>query len=319
MFSLRKGPSGPKASGSGADIAPFSFEKFVDPATLVPLTDQDGSVSAPYSTMQGAIDANLGVPITLALVGTLYPEDVVVPVGTPVFINSNFSVVQSLTLDAGGAVCFLAAGILQIGALTLGAGTNFVSVGSFVVLGDTAIGAGSSLQSFVVASLNGPTVMGSASQIISLGGFTFGSISDAPGASNSALVLAGPNSAESGIAVNSNTVAAITMSGADIKIVGADVTGPIVDTGGKIAFEEVRVSGDVTCDELYLRDTSVLSGDYTTTGRVQVLSSNTAAANWNNALAFPLELDAFSNYWIKINGTVITNPGAKVITNDVVP
>jgi len=318
MFPLRKGPSGPKASGSGAAIAPFSFEKFVDPATLIPLADQDGSVSAPYSTMQGAIDDNLGVPITLALVGTLYPEDVVVPVGTPVFINSNFSVVQSLTLDAG-AVCFLTAGILQIGVLTLGVGANFISVGSVVVLGATTIGAGASFQSFVVASLNGPAVMGTASQIISLGGFTFGSISDAPGASGSALVLAGPSSAESGIAVNSNTVGTITMSMAQIKIVGAEVTGPIVDTGGKIAFEEVRVSGDVTCDELYLRDTSVLSGDYTTTGRVQVLSSNTAAANWNNALAFPLELDAFSNYWIKINGTVLTNPGAKVITSDVVP
>jgi hypothetical protein len=43
------------------------------------------------------------------------------------------------------------------------------------------------------------------------------------------------------------------------------------------------------------------------------------AVSFDNAPAQPFRLDGLTNYWIKTNAVALTNPGQKVITDDIVP
>ena len=54
-------PQSPGAAGGATVVAPYSLAAFVDPGTTVPLAAQNGSVLAPFATLQQAIDAAAGL------------------------------------------------------------------------------------------------------------------------------------------------------------------------------------------------------------------------------------------------------------------
>jgi hypothetical protein len=93
--------TGTVVEGGGGTISPFSALAYVDPGTTTPGPDQTGSVAAPFSTVQAALDAGFShVYLTATSL-----EDVVAP--GFVFLTGTDRVVgiRSLTLpDDSGAI-----------------------------------------------------------------------------------------------------------------------------------------------------------------------------------------------------------------------
>jgi len=106
---------------------------FVDPQTTIPVGDQDGSIAAPYGTIQQAFDAGR-FSIFYALKQAGPPESAVIPPGTTLvtmFSPSGASELNGLTVPAGCTV--LSRGI-GIGALTTGNNCTIIT-DSFVASG----------------------------------------------------------------------------------------------------------------------------------------------------------------------------------------
>ena len=101
MIPLRKGPSGPVAQiPEGGQCAPLSIVVYVDNGTATTPADQDGSICAPYSTIQGAIDARASASVLrVVLTNEEYPEDVAVPASMKLALSCDWG-----AEDAGIAI-----------------------------------------------------------------------------------------------------------------------------------------------------------------------------------------------------------------------
>jgi len=309
-----------KLSGAGAAIPPWSLVKIVDSLTAVPLAQQDGSVGAPYSTIQGAITANPGVPLALQLVAYVYAESVVVPAGAPIVLISSLSIVTGITVAPAG-ILYVVSGALVMGTLDLGANAELVALCAVAISGATLLGDNAKIKSLVSFSQGGVLTLGDSCLVELQGRYDIpsGVVVTAP-TNTGSLMAASPYQNDSNFGIQENAVQSVVAPLYSCVFIGANLDDTVVQCQF-LSLQGCKASStDVTADGLFLKDTLVSSGGaWVTTGRVQIVDSDVAAATWNNALAFPFELDSYSNYWIKIHGTVLTNAGAKVITSDVVP
>ena len=100
MNPLRKGPSGPKAVIPTGQCAPLSIVVYVDNGTATTPADQDGSICAPYSTIQGAIDAHASASVLrVVLTNQEYHENVVAPASMKLALSCDWG-----AEDAGIAI-----------------------------------------------------------------------------------------------------------------------------------------------------------------------------------------------------------------------
>jgi hypothetical protein len=318
---LRFSPSGPAAS-VGGDVPPFSTLKYVDPATLVPLADQDGSVSSPYSTIQGAIDANLGAPLALALVGSAYPENVVVPAGFVLLLVCGNNTATSLTLGPSASVVSIAGGLV-LEDLTMGDGSVFTAGSFLVVSNSVVVGNGCVIESLLSINVTGTFTFGDS---MALRCFNFFSFPNAAGlvanlgAAPSNLLFMGSSTAQ--FANIAPLAPSVNATGSHVGIVGAQNTTGTGYVCTTLAIDSCQIlGGPLTCDTFKCNASVAAFGAVSTTGPVEITNSqvSSTAPPWANALATPFALDAYSNYWLKTSGTTLTNVGEKVIANDLVP
>jgi hypothetical protein len=313
--------SGTLRPDGGGAIAPWSLMKIVDSLTAVPLGDQDGSVAAPYSTIQGAIDANQGVALGLSLVASTYSENVVVPAGSPVVFFPALSTITSLTLDPAAVVSF-SGGTLTLTSMTLGDGSS-LTFSCEVLCGASTLGAGAVLNSYINIVLIGLMTLGNGCQVQFLGRFVInGGVATSDPSDSGTLIFACPDHLESNLPGTVSVIGAANASAYALRIVGAQLYSGLPLLAGSLVLEGCSVGGNVdvtVAGDVVLNNTSVSGGAWSSLGRVRLIAATVGAATWNNAVGQPFELDSFSNYWIKILGTVLTNPAEKVITSDVVP
>lgn len=310
-----------RSTSSGGTDVPFSSLKYVDSATTVPLAQQNGSDEFPYSTIQGAINANPGILLELFLAATVYPETVTVPAGAPVVFNSaGLAGISDLIIAPGGTALTIG-GILILGTLSVQDGSTFDALGGYTVTGATILGDIAICDSFLAAEHLGTITIGDQSRLTMRGSYALRNAVSVSAATDIGVILctASTDPYFDPLGIQLSLVSEIVAPGYDIKIEGASCAGEIVCKNGGFTACSIK-DVNVTAVDLYLRGSNVGTGQaFVTTGRVQIIDSNVDAATWDNAAGQPFELDSFSNYWIKINGTALTNAGEKVITSDTVP
>lgn len=310
--------------GGGAAVPPWSTTKIVDPDTAVPPANQDGSVGAPYSTIQAAINANLGALLVLELVGDVYPENVVIPAGTPVGLICAYNGIATITLDPSATLAVLSGG-LTVGDFTMGDGAQFSAAAPITINGPAVIGDNCNFASFVSLGVGGTFVFGDNFNFRCFNEYSFtnlAGIAATPGATPSALTFMG--SATGNSAQNSPRAPGIDAPGSTVVIVGGSNNTGVGYTCGSLTIDNCDVTGGnptLTCDTFNCNSSTAAFGAVVTTGPVQITNSkvSSSAPPWANALAAPFVVDAYSNYWLKTSGTTLANLGAKVIANDLVP
>jgi len=305
MTILRKSPSGPVVNILNS-ILPLVSLTYVDIGTAVPPASQDGSIASPYGSIQAAVDAGKFLIQYVSPIA-LEPEVVVVPPGTPFFalIGSTVSAIQSVTVPDGCTTL-----IKGIAVDTFTAGNNCglhtdqpissLTMGtSATVDSDSSIFGGSVGDNSTVTLTGqlGAFTTGLVSFVILSGitAMTFAAGVDSTVLGNNLTMGAGSTFngtncvLSSGITVNADTVQLFgSTSRANINAVGIDAQNCAFTTGAYTA--QVFQLQDVKCG-------------VGTTYNVP----NTPGA---------FQIDGYTNYFLKTNGCVISNPAARLITED---
>lgn len=308
MTLLRNSPSGPLVNILNS-ILPLIGLAYVNIGTTVPPASQDGSIASPYGSIQAAVDAGKFV-IQYVAPPTPEPEVVVVPPGTPFFFltTSNAGAISSVTVPdncvtlirgvtvinfTAGNSCFVSTDA-TLANLTMGT-SAFVqstdSIGGGSVGDNSIITVSRALGLFTTGQSCFVIMSGAAAKTFSAGvDFTSLNNNLTMGAGSTFIgtncVLSG------GITVNADTVQLFgSTSRATINAVGIDAQ--------NCAF----TIGAYTAQNFQLQDVKCSAG---TTYNVP-----------NVPGAF--KLDGYTNYYFKTNGCVISNPGAKLVTEDLVP
>lgn len=285
---IRTSPSGPKILVDS--VPPFTNLKYVDYGTLVPTDEQDGSVGKPFGTLQAGIDASF---TRFYLTGGSINEDVVVTApGVVLYLTgANASVgLNSLSIPDGAVLI-----IEDVVLITLTGGINlFIRTNSQI--GAATIGDGSIL----VTSA-------------SLGDSTFGD--------GTFLVTNGPGAVSFAGKVNLLQLSNITM-GAGSTLLG---TNSVFSLGATVVSDDVELFGctsaaSMTVGALNAQNCALTVGAYTTTATVELQDVKVdAGVSFINNAGQPFNVDGYTNYWLKTNAVALSNPGAKVITEDLTP
>ena len=258
------------AGGSPGVIDPFSNLAYVDVGTSVPAPDQTGSVAAPFSTVQAAVDAGFQA----------------------VYMTGDFSaetVTASFLILTGANV---SAGILGLVIADLG----FAQIDK-VSLSNLTVG-------------DGATVI------------TNVSVGDAAFGDTCFLVLNGPGALSFPARVDQLSLSSLTMGPGGTLI----ATNAVFSGGATIVADTIELfgcaspAGAISCITLNAKNCAFTSGDYTTTGEVDLQDcTGESTVTFLNALGQEFRLDGYTNYWFTRNTVSFSNAGEKIVTEDLTP
>jgi len=136
------------------------------------------------------------------------------------------------------------------------------------------------------------------------------------------LVLNGP-----GVLMFPAKVDQLTLSGLTMGVGGTLVaTNTVFGGGATITADTIELFGcaspaaAVSCTTLNAKNTAFTSGDYTTTGEVDLQNcTGESTVTFLNALGQEFRLDGYTNYWFKRNLVSFLNGVEKIVTEDLTP
>jgi hypothetical protein len=149
---------------------------------------------------------------------------------------------------------------------------------------------------------------------VSVGNDTFGT--------GGFLVLNGPGALTFPSKIDQLSLGNLTMGAGGTLL----ATNAVLSSSGVIVADIVELYGctsvaaSVSCTSLNAQNCALTSGDYTTTGQVELQDVKAeAAVSFLNAAGQPFLVDGYTNYWIKTNGVTFANAGDKAVMEDLVP
>lgn len=319
MTLVRTSPSGPLLNVGGGAIQPLENLTYVDAGTTVPLADRDGSIAAPYGTIQAAIDAGhfsimfLKSPISA-------PSDVVViPPLTTAFLtiaSPTIGQISSLTIPD---TCAVILNNIVIVTLTAGNSVNIVFEGPGRVVSAT-MGNDCTIEG-ANAAVGGAACTFGNNAYVSVGGDSGGLPGPCTFGTGATILVGSPN-ARSFASTRTIPEAGAVTAGASstITCTNAVITGVL--TVENVNLDGCRVTaGGAVCTLLSIQNSRCNAGTFTVSGTAELQDVKSLAPVVYTApnIAGRFLIDGFSNYWIKTNAVTITNPAATLITEDLVP
>ena len=316
-------PTSPGAGGGpGASVPPFSSLKYVDSGTAVPVGQQDGSDAKPYSTIQQAIDASGGfAQVQLGSINN--PSSINLPDGALLSVQASVpTFLGDITVGIGSTLV-----LMQCIAPSLTvAQTANVSMSFSQISGTTTLGNDVSADLF--NSLLGDVILGSRDTISCFGASQIGGVTQSdPGNEGGNLILIGSTSQSSG---SNTTTERLVLTGVinapnyGIAVSGYQLAHDV--TAFTLRASECTHTGNITTtdadaitDTLHIENPIQSAGStWTAAGRATLKGCETPAT-LTIANAGQLVVDSYTNYWIKTNGTTVTNAPGKLVAADNVP